>query len=126
MASKAFPTIAGGSLGLSKYLEEIKVFKGNATTIPLNDDGAIIYNQFPIQNGMPSPLNDYSFMLPLGGTTACTDLVIWARITTRGALGNVIATHYAWMMGTPVANGYALHYCLGPCPTGNDDAGNAN
>ena len=105
-----------------KYLDELKVFKGDIGTLPLDSDGNIDVENFGFQSLLSQPLNEYTMISGLSSTPSCTDFVIWARITTRGIFGNVTATNYAWVTGTPIANGFAFNYCSPACITANTAA----
>jgi hypothetical protein len=107
-----------------KFVEEIKVFSGNVSSLAMNLDGSINVNAFNNQPSITTPLNDYTMMLPL--PSRCTDILIWARITTRSPMGSLIATNYAWMMGTNVANGYKVNYCPAQCAVSDPKVENMN
>ncbi|HEX2901177.1 MAG TPA: hypothetical protein VHS96_15770, partial [Bacteroidia bacterium] len=109
-----------------KYLDAIKIYKGELSSMPLDSDGQVDLENFSFQPNLSQPLNDYTLMAPLSTTPSCTDIVIWARITTRGMFGNITATNYAWVTGTPVANGYYLRYCAPACSTVSTGIGNTN
>lgn len=109
-----------------KFLEEVKIYCGEGTSIPTDDDGNIQVENFPCQQSLSQPLNDYTVVLPLQSTPHCDDVVIWARITTRSLFGNVIATNYAWMSGSPLHNGFKVGYCAPACTTGANTNDNTN
>jgi hypothetical protein len=109
-------------LNQNKYLDELKVFKGDISSLPLDSDGQVDLENFGFQSILSQPLNEYTMMSGLSTTPSCTDFVIWARITTRGIFGNITATNYAWASGSPVANGYSFNYCAPACATVNSGA----
>ena len=102
-----------------KYLDELKVFKGDIGNLPMDSDGNVDLENFGFQSLLSQPLNEYTMISGLSSTPSCTDFVVWARITTRGIFGNVTATNYAWVTGTPIANGYTFNYCSPACSTVN-------
>lgn len=106
-----------------KFIEEVKVFNGDAAYLPMDGDGNIQMEQFGFQQSLTSPMNDYTLTFPLSGMPTCTDLVIWARVSTRNMWGQVTATNYAWMTGTPISNGFKVNFCITSCISSNNSSG---
>lgn len=106
------------SMNPFKFVEEVKVFRGDATHIPLDADGNVSVEGFGYQAIMNSPMNSYIFTLPLANSPSCADIAIWARISTRSPFGGLVSTNYAWMEGAPVANGFKVQYCAPLCVSG--------
>jgi hypothetical protein len=109
-----------------KFVEEIKVFQGNVNNLPMDNDGNILVENFSCQNLLNVPANIYTLMLPLSTTPSCSDYVVWARISTRSIFGNLVATNYAWMAGSPISNGYSVNYCAPSCSSGATTLDNVN
>jgi hypothetical protein len=105
-----------------KFVEEVKVFTGDINNVPTDFDGNMQIENFGFQQILTSPANDYTLLMPLSGLSSCSDIVVWARVTTRNMWGQVTATNYTWMSGTPVANGYMTGFCATACITGNSTA----
>jgi hypothetical protein len=109
-----------------KYVEEVKMYVGDISSIPLDNDGNISIEDFGCQAMLSVPVNSYTCTAPLSTTPSCQDVVIWARISTRSVFGNLVATNYAWMMGSQVANGQAVNYCAPSCATSGSTDDNVN
>ncbi|MEY3444283.1 MAG: hypothetical protein RLZZ519_2564 [Bacteroidota bacterium] len=104
-----------------KYLEEVKIFAGDGGTLPLDSDGNVDTESFNNKLLLSSPANDYTLVLPLSSMPTCSDIVIWARVTTRNIWGQVTGTNYTWMSGNAVANAFKMSYCATSCITGNSN-----
>jgi hypothetical protein len=109
-----------------KYVEEVKMYTGDINNIPLDNDGNIAIEDFGCQAMLSLPVNSYTCTAPISTTPSCHDVVIWARISTRSVFGNLVATNYAWMMGSSIANGQAVHYCAPSCASGVSTDDNVN
>jgi hypothetical protein len=113
------------NLNMGRYLEEVKIYNGDVNNMPLDADGNVQMEQFGFQQLLSSPANDYTLTFPLSGMSSCTDIMIWARISTRNLFGQVIATDYAWMSGTPASNGFSTNFCVTSCITTNTGTGSS-
>lgn len=111
------------NLNQYKFLEEFKVFTGALVNMPMDSDGNVNIEGFAHQQILSSPANDYTLVLPLNSMPACSDIAIWARVSTRNMFGQVTATNYTWMSGTPISNGFKVSYCATTCLTGNSNSG---
>ena len=101
-----------------KFLDQIKVYVGDASFVRLDSDGYVDVEEFPYQYLFNSATNDYTFMLPVSELHSCQDIMVWASVSTRNMMGHVTNMTEAWMSGSPVSNGYATNYCLGSCFSG--------
>ena len=106
-----------------KFVEEVWVYNGNIANVPMNGN-TLAYGSFGCHPSITAPLNDYTLLLPV--VRGCTDIVIRARITTRSPMGNLIATNYAWMDGSSIANGKVINYCVGDCEYSDTGVGSTN
>ena len=106
-----------------KFLEEVKVFAGEASTLPMDSDGNVNIEGFATQILLSAATNDYTLVLPLSSMPTCADIVIWARVSTRNMFGQVTGTNYTWMSGAAVANAFKVNYCATACITSNNNSG---
>jgi hypothetical protein len=102
-----------------KFIEELKVYTGDASNMPIDGDGNLSLENFGFQQVLTSAANDYTLVLPLSSMASCADLVVWARVSTKNMFGQTTATNYTWMTGASIANGYMMNYCATTCLSGN-------
>ncbi len=98
------------------FITEIKVFIGDAASMPMDPDGGILLEKFSYQYRLNTPTDQYTFTAPKSSMHPCNDITVWARIETLNMFGQVTGTTEAWMSGTAIANGYTTNYCMATCP----------
>lgn len=106
-------------MNLYKFIDELRVFVGDANQIPLGVGGDLATELFPIQPVLAEPANEYSLMIPTSNLATCNQIVVWARVKTLNIWGQTVGTTDTWMSGSVVGNGFATAYCLGSCISGN-------
>jgi hypothetical protein len=106
-------------MGIDQFIDEIKVYSGDANSAPLDADGNILLEGFPYQYLLSNPASEYTFMIPAADHRSCDVFAVWARVSTRDMFGQVISTQEAWISGTPLSNGFCTPYCLSSCATVN-------
>ena len=106
-----------------RFLEEVKIFAADGGTIPMDSDGNVDTESFSNKILLSNAANDYTLVLPLSSMPTCSDIVIWARVSTRNIWGQVTATNYTWMSGAAIANAFKMSFCATACLTSNNNSG---
>lgn len=99
-----------------KFITELKIYIGDASSMPLDAEGNLLLEKFDYQYRLNMPTDQYTFTAPKSSIHACNDIVVWARIESLNMFGQVTGTTESWMSGTAVANGYTTNYCMATCP----------
>jgi hypothetical protein len=107
------------TLNSYKFLEETRIFVGNAADVPLNADGLIEIEEFPISQVIDAGTNTFTMVVKLDAIPACYDIFVWTRISTRNIFGHVTQMQNAWMTGTIMLDGAYETYCAADCASSN-------
>lgn len=103
------------SLNNYKFLDEVRVFVGDKSQVPLNPDGNIETELFHFKEVIAGGTNRYTMILKLDVVPACLDIFVSAKVSTRNMFGQVTATNNTWMHGNAFLDGYTAQYCVVNC-----------
>jgi hypothetical protein len=103
------------TLNTGRFLEELRVFAGDASTIDNDGAGNLIMEDFQFQTNFSTPQSRYTVILPHAALGACTDIVVYGRIATRNQFGQMSDRRYVWADGLSLFNIESYKYCLGTC-----------
>lgn len=101
----------------NSFMDELQVFSGEASTVPVDVTGAIDFMQFGFTQSMGSPTSDMTVVIPVAGLPACPDIIIHSTITTIVPNTLISTTEEVWASGTTLYNGQMNSFCLTICPT---------
>lgn len=103
------------SMNSTRFLEELRVFAGDASGIDNDGAGNLIMEGFQFQANFSAPQSRYTVILPTVGLGACSDIVLYGRVATRNQFGQVTNRRNVWLNGLPLFNVETYKYCLGSC-----------
>lgn len=100
-----------------QFLDQLKVFFGTAASIPLDQSGNMLFEEFQFQTVIANGSSQYSVVMPIGSLPTCADIVIWSQVSQRNMFGQVTSQEEAWGAGIPIHNGQFYKYCVSSCST---------
>lgn len=105
------------TLNTFKFLDEMRIYAGNLANVPVNADGLLELEEFPVRQVVETPTNSYTMVLKLDAVPQCYDIFVWTRISTRNMFGHVTQVQEAWMTGNSIMDGAYASYCAANCVT---------
>ena len=103
------------SMNTGRFLEELRVFAGDASMIDNDGTGNLIMEGFQFQTVFSAPQSRYTVILPYAALGACADIVVYGRIATRNAFGQMSDRRDVWVNGLTLFNIESYKYCFGTC-----------
>ena len=102
-----------------QFIDDIKVFTGPLSNAPMANDGNLLLERFPYQYALPNAATEFTLTIRASEMQTCSNIIVWARVSTRDMFGTILESHETWMMGNHFSNGYTMPYCLVTCLLGN-------
>lgn len=100
------------------YLNEIHLYIGPLSQMPVNSQNVPVPGQFPVNQSFGSGVNTYSYSRPLTGLPSCYVVVAHASVY-KVVNGVIVQTETAWGFGDPFQNtdrwGWTVPYCTQAC-----------
>ncbi len=100
------------------YLDEIHLYIGPLSQMPVNSQNVPVPGQFPVNQSFGSGVNTYSYSRPLAGLPSCYVVVAHASVY-KVVNGVIVQTETAWGFGDPFQNtdrwGWTVPYCTQAC-----------
>jgi hypothetical protein len=114
------------SMNPTRFMEELRVFAGDASTLDNDGTGNLLMEGFQFQSTFSAPQSRYTVILPKAGLGACVDIVLYGRVATRNAFGQMTNRTYVWADGLPLFNVETYKYCLGTCAVTGGGSGSTH
>ena len=114
------------SMHPTRFMEELRVFVGDASTLDNDGTGNLIMEGFQFQSTFSAPQSRYTVILPKAGLGACVDVVLYGRVATRNAFGQMTNRTYVWADGLPLFNVETYKYCVGNCAVSGGGSGHTH
>jgi hypothetical protein len=111
------------SMHVTRFLEDLRLFVGEASTIDVDGTGTPIMEGFQFQSVFSTPQGRYTVILPKSTLGACTDIVLYGRAATRNQFGQMSGRRFIWIDGLPLHNIEAYKYCFGSCAVSGGGGG---
>jgi hypothetical protein len=114
------------SMNVTRFLEDLRVFAGDAASIDVDGTGTPIMEGFQFQAVFSAPQGRYTVILPKSTLGACTDIVLYGRAATRNQFGQMSGRRFFWIDGLPLHNIEAYKYCFGSCAVTGGGSGSTH